>query len=180
MTGAWAYARLRDRFGPQRLTTLAIRGTALAAVGLGVCIYIAGTGAVHDHSPFEGLFARESIVVTLGYPVTLAAVLVGFSLLPKRVQFPCAAPLIRWIGDISYAIYLIHFAIIWFALKELSPPGGGTLGSVIIWCAFVYPLCIGYAYLSARFLERPVRRWAHRFGRRAEDAGEAAAPAGAG
>jgi peptidoglycan/LPS O-acetylase OafA/YrhL len=168
MTGAWAYVRLRDRFPPERLEKLAIRGTAVAGLVLAFEIYLAGHGAVHDVFPFEGLFARESIVVTLGYPLALGAVLLGFSLIPARAQWPCAAPAIRWIGDISYAIYLIHFAVIFFALHEFSLPGDGSVFAVLAWCALVYPVSIVYAYFSARLLERPVRRWAHRFGRRAQ------------
>ena len=168
MTGAWAYVRLRDRFSPERLAKLAIGGTAIAGLALFLEIYLAGHGAVHDVSPFEGLFARESLFVTLGYPLVLGTVLVGFALLPIKVQFPCATPAIRWIGDISYAIYLIHFAVIWFVLQEFSLPGDGSIGAVLAWSAVVYPVSILYAYLSARFLERPVRRWAHRFGRRAQ------------
>jgi peptidoglycan/LPS O-acetylase OafA/YrhL len=174
MTGAWAYVQLRDRIPPERLMTLAVRGTAVAGLLLILEIYLAGHGAVHDVAPFEGLFARESLLVTLGYPLVLGAVLVGFALLPTRVQLPCAAPAIRWIGDISYAIYLIHFAVIWFALNEFSLPGDGGIGAVLIWSAVVYPPSIAYAYLSARFLERPVRRWAHRFGRRAQAPADAA------
>jgi peptidoglycan/LPS O-acetylase OafA/YrhL len=179
MTGAWAYVRLRDRFSRERLERLAIRGTLIAGVVLAFEIYLAGHGAVHDVFPFEGLFARESLLITLGYPISLGAVLVGFALLPERAQFLCAAPAIRWIGDISYAIYLIHFAVIWFALQEFSLPGGGGILSVLAWCALVYPVSIFYAYLSARFLERPVRRWAHRFGRQAQAPAETA-PARAG
>jgi peptidoglycan/LPS O-acetylase OafA/YrhL len=141
----------------------------VAAAALCVLIYLAGHGAVHDVSPFEGLFIRESLVVTLGYPLVLGAVLVGFSLIPERAQLPCAAPAVRWIGDISYAIYLIHFAVIWLVSREFSLPTDGSILAVLAWSAIIYPVSVGYAYLSARFLERPVRRWAHRFGRRAED-----------
>jgi peptidoglycan/LPS O-acetylase OafA/YrhL len=168
MTGAWAYVRLRDRIPPERLARLAIRGTLVAGALLALLIYLAGHGAVHDTSPFEGLFARESLVVTLGYPLVLGAVLVGFTLIPQRAQLPAAAPVVRWIGDISYAIYLIHLAVIWLASQELTLPGDGSVGAVLAWCAIVYPASILYAYLSARFLERPVRRWAHRYGRRAQ------------
>jgi peptidoglycan/LPS O-acetylase OafA/YrhL len=179
MTGAWAYVRLRDRFSPERLARLAIGGTAIAGGILILEIYLAGHGAVHDVSPFEGLFARESLLVTLGYPLVLGALLVGFALLPEKAQFPCAVPAIRWIGDISYAIYLIHLAVIWFALREFSLPGDGSIGAVLAWCVVVYPVSILYAYLSARFLERPVRRWAHRFGRHAQAPAQTA-PARAG
>jgi peptidoglycan/LPS O-acetylase OafA/YrhL len=169
MTGAWAYVRLRDRFSPERLAKLAVRGTIIAGAVLILEVYLAGHGAVHDVFPFEGLFARESLLVTFGYPLALGCVMVGFALLPERAQWPCAAPAIRWIGDISYAIYLIHFAVIYFCLQEFSLPSDGSVGATLIWCAVVYPTSIAYAYVSARFLERPVRRWAHRFGRRAQD-----------
>ncbi len=78
-------------------------------------------------------------------------------------------------GDISYAIYLIHFAVIWFALREFSLPDDGEPSAVLLWCAVVFPISIVYAYLSARLVERPVRRWAQRYGRRAQAAGEARA-----
>ena len=84
------------------------------------------------------------------------------------MQRPFAASPSRWLGDISYTIYLIHFAVIWFALREFSLPNDGDLGAVLVWAALVYPVSIAYAYLSARLLERPVRRWAQRFGRRAQ------------
>ena len=179
MTGAWAYVRLRDRIPPERLARAALWGTGLAIVLLGLFVYLAGHGAVNDVSPFEGLFARQSMVVTLGYPLVMAAVLIGITLAPEWAQRPFTAPAMRWIGDISYAIYLIHFAVVWFALREFSLPQDGAVGGALAWCALVYPVSIGYAYLSARFLERPVRRWAHRFGRRAQDEGPAGAPAGA-
>lgn len=168
MTGAWAYVRLRDRFPRKQLEKLAIRGTLVAGLLLVLEIYLAGQGAVHDVFPFEGLFARESYLVTLGYPLALGAVLLGFALLPERAQWPCATPAIRWIGDISYAVYLIHFAVIWFALREFSLLSDGSFLAVLEWCAIVYPVSILYAYVSARLLERPVRRWAHQFGRRAQ------------
>ena len=69
--------------------------------------------------------------------------------------------------------------MIFFVLREFSFPSDGGVLAVLAWSAVVYPVSIGYAYLSARFLERPVRRWAHRFGRRAQaPAGTAPARAG--
>jgi peptidoglycan/LPS O-acetylase OafA/YrhL len=165
MTGAWAYVRLRDRLPPALLERRATAATAAALAVLGLFIYLAGHDAVTDPSPFNGLFARQSLLVALGYPLALGAVLIGITLMPARLQRPATAPAVRWTGDISYAIYLIHFAVIWFALRELSLPEDGTAWAALTWCALVYPVSIAYAYLSARFLERPVRRWAHRFGR---------------
>ena len=177
MTGAWAYVRLRDRWPPEVLARFALRATAVAALTLAFFVYLAGHQAVNDPIPFNGLFARQSLVVALGYPAALAATLVALTLLPGRFQSPFANSPIRWAADISYGIYLIHFAVIWVALRELSLPADGSMWAVGAWGALVLPVSIAYAYLSARLLERPVRRWAHRFGRRAQAPDEAPAPA---
>jgi peptidoglycan/LPS O-acetylase OafA/YrhL len=170
MTGAWAYVRLRDRLEPALLERRALVVTAAATLLFAVIVYLAGHDAVNDPNPLTGLFARQSLALSLAYPLVLAVVLVGLALTPRWVQFPLANSPMRWTGDISYAIYLIHFAVIWVALQELSLSQDGSLAALAAWCALVYPLSVVYAYLSARFVERPVRRWAHQFGRRAQPA----------
>jgi peptidoglycan/LPS O-acetylase OafA/YrhL len=168
MTGAWAYVTLRDRIPRERLERIAMWGTVLAALCFCALVYLAGREAVDDPSKFEGLFGRQSLLITLGSPVALTAILVCFALMPARLQLPCSVPPIRWLGDVSYGIFLIHFAVIWLLLEGSSLAADGRFETTLVWCAIVYPVSIAYAYLSARFLERPVRRWAHRFGRRAE------------
>jgi peptidoglycan/LPS O-acetylase OafA/YrhL len=88
---------------------------------------------------------------------------VAFSLAPSTVQLPLTNEPMRGLADISYSVYLIHFAVIWFAISQLSLPLGGTFSSALIWTAIVLPVSLVYAYFSARLLERPVRRWANRF-----------------
>jgi len=46
--------------------------------------------------------------------------------------------------------------------------------ALLAFTAVVVPICVAYGYLSARLVEQPVRRWARRFGRRAQE--PAAAP----
>jgi peptidoglycan/LPS O-acetylase OafA/YrhL len=174
MTGAWAYVKLRDRFAPLLLQRRALAVTAAATAAFAVIVYLAGHEAVSDPNPLAGLFARQSLGLALAYPTVLAVVLVGIALTPRWLQVPFANAPMRWTGDISYAIYLIHFAVIWFALEQLSLSQDGSVAAALAWCALVFPISFIYAYLSAVFVERPVRRWAHRFGRRAQpgDSGE--------
>jgi peptidoglycan/LPS O-acetylase OafA/YrhL len=168
MTGAWLYVRLRDRYPAAQLANRALWITAGTLPIYGAFVYLAGDGAVHDINPFLGLYARQSDLIAIGYPLSQAALMLSIVLAPAWLQRPFAASPSRWLGDISYTIYLIHFAVIWFALREFSLPSDGHLGAVLAWSALVFPVSIAYAYLSARLLERPVRRWAQRFGRRAQ------------
>jgi len=48
--------------------------------------------------------------------------------------------------------------------------GNGSLGTFLALAAIVLPLTVLYGYVSGRYLEQPIRRWAHRFGRRGQAA----------
>lgn len=180
MTGAWAYVRLRDRIPAEILTRNALRAAAISLAIFAFFVYLAGHGAVDDRNPFAGLYARQSPLIAIGYPLTQAALMISLALTAERFQRPFTVSPIRWLGDISYAVYLIHFAVIWFVFHEFSLAETGEPGAVLAWSAIVFPVSIVYAYFSARLLERPIRRWAQRFGRRAQAAPEAGATAGAG
>ncbi len=176
MTGAWCYVRVRDRWDADLLARRALWTAGLLLIPLGALVYIGGHTAISGPPTFNGEFARQPIVVAFGLPVTLTAIFVALTLTSARVQRPLANTPLRWTADISYGIFLIHFAVIWFALRKFSLPHDGSILTVIEWSVVVYPLSFVYAYLSARFLERPVRRWAHRYGRR-QQAAQARAPA---
>jgi peptidoglycan/LPS O-acetylase OafA/YrhL len=168
MTGAWVYVWLLERGLSPLQQARCLRIAIVAAVSLVVLAWIAGGDALYDPSAFEGLFASQSPFLTLAYAGLIGVVLIALAGSPASARRPFEHRLLRWTGDISYAIYLIHFAVIWLALRELDLPNDGSLTTLLVWCAVVYPPSFLYAYLSARFVERPVRRWAHRFGRRAQ------------
>lgn len=170
MLGAWAYVRIRDRWPADLIERRAAVATVLGLLAWAPFVYLAWHSAVGDS---QGIYAHESLWVTFGYPAALAATMVALSLAPKWMQWPVANGGIRRIADISYGVYLIHFAVIFFLLHEFALPHDRSLWAVIVWSAIVFPISLGYGYLSARFLERPVRRWAHRFGRRQQAAAEA-------
>lgn len=168
MTGAWFYVRLRDRMAPKALERRALWAVGATLPLIALLIYLTGHEAVTDPEPFSGLFARQSLGLSIAYPLVMATAMVAFSLAPSRIQRPLANVPISGLADISYTVYLVHFAVIWFALEQLSLPFSGTLWSAVAWSAFVFPISLIFATLSAQLLERPIRRWANKYRRRGQ------------
>lgn len=169
MTGAWAYVRLRERYRPEQLARQVGWVQLVSLISLAVFCYVVGeTG--------EGLVgARRSPIIALGFTGSLATLMVATALGPMRWQWPFAHPFARWLGDISYGMFLIHFVIITYAVRLLFTPstglpgvaqGDGSFGTFVGLAAVVLPLTVLYGYVSGRYLEQPIRRWAQRFGRR--------------
>jgi acetyltransferase len=162
MTGAIVYVRLRSRgVGPavrHRAGWIAVA----AGVALLVFAYLSGHRAIEDIAAFQTI----SLPISLGMTASMAILFVSLAVAPRALQLPFSNRPIRWLGDISYGIYLSHFAVVWFALREFSLPQDGDLASTLAWIALVIPVSVVYGYLSAVFVERPIRRWAHRYGRR--------------
>lgn len=181
MTGAWAYVRLHERHGREVLERHAVRVLVPAALLFVLFVYLAGRKAVGV--PFESgvavLEVRRSTLIALGYTASLATVMLALALSPRRLQTPFAHPLVRKLGDISYGIYLVQAPVLWFLVFHTSLPTDGDFASFAVWTAAVLPVSMLYGYLSARFLEQPVRRWARRYGRKAQSLAEQkrAAPA---
>jgi peptidoglycan/LPS O-acetylase OafA/YrhL len=187
MTGAWAYVRVRERYSPAQLARPVGVAQLISLISLGVFCYIRGFGAVG-----QGLLARNSPIIVLGFMGSLAALMVTTALGTTRWQRPFAHPFARWLGDISYGMFLINLVIINYAIRLFTSTtavhgpfnvnGDGSLGTFLALTAVVLPLTVLYGYISGRCLEQPIRRWAHRFGRRDQAAtarpATAKAPAG--
>ena len=176
MTGAWAYVRLHELHPPGVLARRVLWVQAASLASLALFVYLAGRYAATVPPPLVAEVARQSPLIALGYSGSLATFMVATALGPTMLQKPFAHPFARWLGDISYGIFLIHLVVVTYAVRLLSLPTDGTVGALAQWSAVVLPLSVLYGYASARLLEQPIRRWAHRFGRRSQ-ARDAGAPA---
>ncbi len=170
MTGAWAYVELRNRYDRARLEKMAARVLVVAGLVFALFVYLAGRQAIGGDAlaALPNLKVRESVFLSIGYTASLATVMVALALASPRLQLPFAYPLSRKLGDISYGVYLIQAPIIFFLLFHQVLGRDGTVGTLAVWSAIVVGGALLYGYLSARLVEQPIRRWAHRFGRQAQ------------
>jgi peptidoglycan/LPS O-acetylase OafA/YrhL len=168
MTGAWVYMRAKQIPEPAKVERAARRALAVAVPALLVFAYLAGRYAIDQRELIvAGFLGQRNPFIYLGYTASLATAMVALTLTPWR-QIPFAHPLARRIGDISYGVFLMHLVIAWAIIVLFSPIQDGTVWSFLLWTAMVVPVSLVYGYLSARVLEQPIRRWAHRFGRRSQ------------
>jgi peptidoglycan/LPS O-acetylase OafA/YrhL len=174
MTGAWAYVRAHERYDRERIERMAQRALVPAAILFALFIYLAGRRAIGFDYPngiLPNLLARESSWISIGYTASLAATMLALCMSPRRLQVPFAHPLVRKLGDISYGVYLIQVPILWILVFHTHLVADGSAQAIALWLAAVLPASLLYGYLSARLVEQPIRRWAHRFGRHAQTTG---------
>ncbi len=164
MTGAWAYVKILRR--ELRLPRSARFIQPVSFIALVFFAYLLGYKASQYAGPTAASLARESVLISVGYSASLACVMVSTAFGPAWTQWPFANEAVRKLGDISYGIYLIHVPLLYYAIFKLDLLQYQRMVTFLILSAIVFPVSFLYGYLSARFLEQPIRRWARRFGQR--------------
>lgn len=119
----------------------------LAAVlgWVGIAVVVASAFLIDSSTPFPGVAALA--------PVLGAAAVIASGVAAGRVGpgIVLGVPPMRWIGKLSYSLYLWHWPLIVIATYQLD---GLTLteGLLVVVLSFIP------AYLSFRFIEEPARR----------------------
>jgi peptidoglycan/LPS O-acetylase OafA/YrhL len=170
MTAAWAMVTLRERGMSEWLRKRAGWAQLVSFAAFCVLSYFFGRYAL-DGGALAPTRARENIALTMAIPVALTVFMLATSFAPRRLQMPFALPVARSLGDISYGVYLIHFPIVLFLFGLFASPSDAlrpVLQNPWFVGILVVVLATLYGYLSGRYLEQPIRRWAHKFGRRTQ------------
>jgi peptidoglycan/LPS O-acetylase OafA/YrhL len=169
MTAAWVYVALKRRGADELVRRRAGIVQIVSLVALVAISYKFGGYSVNKN-PILGLIAaRRDIALHMAMAAAMAAFMLSTCLVAARRQMPFALPAARQLGDISYGMYLIHLPILMLISSWVGDTGiGGWLDRYVLLLAVGMPLVVLYAYASARWFEQPIRRWARRYGRRAQ------------
>jgi peptidoglycan/LPS O-acetylase OafA/YrhL len=138
----WTPNRLRPH--DDRRFTAALDAAALA--GAAVLAWYAVGLDEHRATAFRGAFSAAQVA-------TLALIAVAVYPAPTRTVALLSARPLRWLGQRSYGIYLIHWPVIVFVSEAPGEQPDGPLS-----VAAQLGLIVGLAALSYRLVEQPVRR----------------------
>jgi peptidoglycan/LPS O-acetylase OafA/YrhL len=146
MTAAWVLVHAplsRAAAAVVQLSTL---------VALLVAMALAGAGA----GPAWYMRYLQDVVPALAF----AGLLLATALAPAATQWPWSNALSRWLGDVSYGVYLWHMVAIQAAVRitHLAPDGRNTTFALLL--ALVVPATLAAGALSRRFVEEPAIAWA--------------------
>lgn len=161
MTAAWAYVRLSRTAERDRVRRLALPLGAAALAAMIALVYAIG------HMRLNGEIFRfgEPVLLALAVPLAFAAVMVTMAFMPAWAQWPLSNPVARWIGTVSFGVFLFHLLV-------LRVPGlvgfeaNGTFATTAAVTVFVVSVSLLLGWLSFKLVEEPVRARARGYANR--------------
>ena len=102
---------------------------------------------------------RDAALMAL-LPFAFAAAIVGLALAPAALRRPFELRPVRWIGTVSYGVFLVHYPVLLFGRTTLDILHDGSTGAFVALTAFALPASLLLGWLSWVAIERPARRWA--------------------
>ena len=75
----------------------------------------------------------------------------------SAVQSVFSNRFMRFLGDVSFGVFLFHFLVIWGALGLFDLPRDGSLNAFLLLTAIVLPVTVLCGWLGTKYVERPIR-----------------------
>ena len=99
----------------------------------------------------NGVFEAACILLLIPAIVAIGA---GSTVSGKRWESLC-----KFLGEISYPLYITHLPLIYMQLAWMSNNPDATTGEAIVVAVAVFVLSIGLAYAALKLYDLPVREW---------------------
>jgi peptidoglycan/LPS O-acetylase OafA/YrhL len=117
---------------------------------LALVLYIPRIGGA-DRVWLNGVY--EAVAIILLFPLL---VYLGAS---GVVQSPTEGAVCKFLGEISYRLYLVHYPLVYFYVAWISQHKGVTLGQAWPYALSILLGGVVLAYASLKWYDEPVRHW---------------------
>jgi peptidoglycan/LPS O-acetylase OafA/YrhL len=107
----------------------------------------------------DGL-ANARNLLYLAAAASFATLMTTITIGPAATARPFTNSVARWLGDVSYGVFLWHMPLIFLVLRRTSLVTTTTNGGFLVLCALVLPASLVLGWLSRRLIEEPAIRWA--------------------
>ncbi len=155
MGAAMLYVRWRERHAPWRPPPWLAVAVAGAGASAALLALVAAGGA--DAGQVRDAVRRDALLMAL-LPFAFAAAIVGLALAPAALRRPFELRPVRWIGTVSYGVFLVHYPVLLFGRTTLDILHDGSTGAFLALTAFALPASLLLGWLSWVAIERPARR----------------------
>ena len=166
MGAAMLYVRWRERPAPEaaegaRAAWRPPPWLAVAAAAAGACAALLALIAAGgpDAGIVRDAVRRDALLMAL-LPFAFATAILGLALAPAKLRRPFELAPVRWIGTVSYGVFLVHYPVLLFGRTTLDFLHDGSTSAFLALTAFALPASLLLGWLSWVAIERPARRWA--------------------
>lgn len=104
-----------------------------------------------EHLWMNGLY--ESICILFFFPLIVYLGASGI------VHSTAEGKLCRFLGDVSYPLYLVHYPLVYFYVSWISNRQSTTLVEALPYASLILVSSIILAYVSLKWYDEPVRKW---------------------
>lgn len=104
-----------------------------------------------EHLWMNGLFEAFSIIVVFPLIVYIGA--------SGVVQGKIWNKVCKFLGDISYPIYITHYVLVYFYVAWVSNNKGITLMQALPYALLTFAGAVVLAYVSLKYFDEPIRSW---------------------
>jgi peptidoglycan/LPS O-acetylase OafA/YrhL len=152
MTAAWLYARRPGVLAPLGAAALPLALLAVLATGL-----LAGAADASDAQAAT----RRSLLLALLVPLAFGALVLAAATARGAWRHVAENRPMRWLGKVSYGVFLAHFMVMELCVNSLGFARGSTRAFVVLLAAAL-PASLLLGWASWKLVESPARRLARR------------------